>query len=66
MNLSPKDNSKPVTGNSELTTENSTPSGVFTDSPPSFLKSWQALYAIVLAELGVLIILFYLFMKAFE
>lgn len=36
------------------------------DSPPPFFESWRALYAIVLAELGVLIILFYLFMKAFE
>jgi hypothetical protein len=33
---------------------------------PTSLHSWRRLYALVLGELAVLIILFYLFTKAFE
>jgi hypothetical protein len=37
----------------------------FQESPP-ILTSWRRLYAVVLGELAVLIILFYLFTKVFE
>lgn len=33
---------------------------------PPVLGSWSRLYGVVLLELGVLIVLFYLFTKAFE
>jgi len=33
---------------------------------PPFFKSWKRLYAVVLLNLIVLIILFYLFTKAFQ
>jgi hypothetical protein len=36
------------------------------DFAPPFLGSWRRLYAVVLLELGTLIVLFYLFTKAFE
>jgi len=35
-------------------------------SPPPFLKSWRNIYLLVLANLAVLIILFYLFTKAYQ
>ncbi|MDP2884064.1 MAG: hypothetical protein Q8P51_03485 [Ignavibacteria bacterium] len=50
----------------KLTTPNSKPPEVEPDSSPPFLRSWRRLYAVVLGELVVLIILFYLFTKAFE
>jgi hypothetical protein len=50
----------------KLTTPNSKPPEVGPDSSPPLLKSWRRLYAVVLGELAVLIILFYLFTKAFE
>jgi len=33
---------------------------------PSFIKSWKQLYMIVIGELALLILLFYLFTKYFE
>ncbi len=36
------------------------------ESPPPVLGSWQRLYMFVIAELAILILLFYLFTKAFE
>jgi len=36
------------------------------DEPPPFLGSWRRVYLAVLVYLGVLIVLFYLFMKAFS
>ena len=36
------------------------------EPPPPFLKTWNKLYALVFANLIVLIILFYLFTKVFE
>ena len=36
------------------------------ESPPPFMGSWKRLYGVVLVELGLLILLFYLFTKAFE
>lgn len=50
--------SKLQTQNSELETQNS-------ELAPLFCKSWRRLYSIVLAELAVLIALFYAFTKAF-
>jgi len=35
------------------------------ESSPPFFKSWRRLYFVVLGELVVLVVLFYLFMKAF-
>ena len=52
--------------NSKLKTQNSKPPEAGPDSSPPFLKSWRRLYAVVLGELAILIILFYLFTKAFE
>lgn len=34
--------------------------------PPSIFKSWRRLYSLVLGELVLLILLFYLFTKVFE
>jgi len=36
------------------------------DEKPPIFKSWKRLYAFVLMQLTVLIILFYIFTKAFE
>ena len=36
------------------------------DSSAPFLGSWRRLYGVVLVELVILILLFYLFTKAFE
>lgn len=36
------------------------------DTPPPILRSWRALYAFVAGVLGLEIVLFWLFMKAFE
>jgi hypothetical protein len=36
------------------------------EEKPPILGSWRRLYGVVLLELGVLIVLFYLFTKAFE
>ncbi|MGH2568012.1 MAG: hypothetical protein ACRDGA_06700 [Bacteroidota bacterium] len=36
------------------------------EAPPSFVGSWRRLYGLVLAELALLILLFYLFRKTFE
>lgn len=36
------------------------------DEPPPFGGSWRRLYALVLLWLAVLIVLFYIFTKAFE
>ncbi len=36
------------------------------DEPPPFGGSWAKLYALVLINLSVLIVLFYIFTKAFE
>jgi hypothetical protein len=36
------------------------------EEKPPMLVSWSRLYAVVIAELAVLILLFYLFTKAFE
>jgi hypothetical protein len=36
------------------------------DLPPAIFKSWRRLYGIVLLNLIVLILLFYLFTKAFD
>jgi len=40
--------------------------GKLTEEPPPFGRSWRALYAAVLAWLGVLVVLFYLFTRAFR
>ena len=37
-----------------------------TEQPPPILRSWRNLYALVLGFLAALIVLFYLFTKAFE
>jgi len=37
-----------------------------TEDRPPILKSWGVLYATVLTELALLILLFYVFTKAFE
>ena len=39
---------------------------VQTDEEPPFGGSWRSLYALVLAWLGVLVLLFYLFTRAFR
>ncbi|MCC6859681.1 MAG: hypothetical protein IT158_14015 [Bryobacterales bacterium] len=36
------------------------------DEPPPFLGTWRRVYFAVIFYLGVLIVLFYLFMKAFS
>jgi hypothetical protein len=36
------------------------------EKKPPMLVSWRRLYTVVIAELAVLILLFYLFTKAFE
>jgi len=36
------------------------------DAPPPLFRSWRALYALVAGVLGLEIVLFWLFMKAFE
>ena len=36
------------------------------EGKPPFFSSWRTLYVLVLVNLGVLIALFYAFMKAFE
>ncbi len=36
------------------------------EAPPSFVKSWKQLYTVVIGELIVLIILFYLFTLYFS
>ena len=36
------------------------------EAPPPFGGTWNRLYAIVLGELALLVILFYIFTKAFE
>jgi hypothetical protein len=36
------------------------------EGKPPFVSSWNRLYLLVLVNLGVLIGLFYVFMKAFE
>jgi hypothetical protein len=36
------------------------------EPPPPFFRSWRALYALVAGVLGLEIVLFWLFMKAFE
>jgi hypothetical protein len=35
------------------------------DEEPPFGRSWKTLYAVVLANLAVLVVLFYLFTRAF-
>jgi hypothetical protein len=55
-------NSELQTQNSELATRNSQPE---LESPPVF-RQWAVLYGVVLAELAILIALFYAFTKAFE
>jgi hypothetical protein len=48
-----------------MKTEKNEHKGRRRDKPP-FFSSWNRLYAFVLLNLAVLIILFYLFTKAFE
>ena len=36
------------------------------EEPPPFGRSWRVLYAVVLANLALLILLFYAFTKAFS
>ena len=36
------------------------------EEPPPFGGSWRKLYAVVLANLAVLVVLFYLFTRAFR
>ncbi|UCH65555.1 MAG: hypothetical protein JSW63_00015 [Ignavibacterium sp.] len=36
------------------------------DPPPPFFKTWKRLYSLVLGQLVLLIILFYIFTKVFE
>lgn len=36
------------------------------EEPPPFRCSWRQLYLLVVANLGVCIVLFYLFMRAFS
>jgi hypothetical protein len=38
----------------------------FSDEPPPFGRSWGALYAAVAGTLAVLIVLFYVFTRAFQ
>jgi len=52
--------------NSTLKTQNSKLE-VSEDQPsPPFVRSWRSMYVLVVGELALLIVLFYLFMKAFE
>jgi hypothetical protein len=59
-------NPKLTTENSQPKTQNLTRPVEASESNPPFLKSWRRLYTAVIAELAVLIVLFYLFTKAFE
>jgi hypothetical protein len=36
------------------------------ESPPPFLGTWKNVYSLVLINLAVLVLLFYLFAKVFE
>ncbi len=36
------------------------------DEPPPFLGTWGRVYTVVLLELAIVILLFFLFTKAFE
>jgi len=47
-----------VTSNQDQATELS--------DPPPFLKSWGQIYTIVVGELALLVLLFYLFSRAFR
>jgi hypothetical protein len=51
---------------SKLTTQNPKPSPVEQEATGRWIGSWRRLYGLVLAELAILIVLFYLFTKAFE
>ena len=51
---------------SKYRTQNPKPASVENDSLVPLLGSWRRLYTAVIAELAVLILLFYLFTKAFE
>jgi len=51
--------------NSKLKTQNPKPPVAENESSPPLFKSWRSLYSMVLGELVVLVVLFYLFMKAF-
>ncbi len=50
----------------EPETRNPKPASEETDSSVPLLGSWRRLYGVVLGELVILILLFYLFTKAFE
>lgn len=56
-------NSKLETRNLNLKTQNPK---LESDAPPPFFRSWRNLYVMVLGELVLVIVLFYLFMKAFR
>jgi len=49
-----------------IPTEHLEPASEETGFHLSWMKSWPRLYAIVLGELALLILLFYLFTKSFE
>ena len=38
----------------------------FKDTPPPLFKSWKTIYLIVLGNLALLIVLFYIFTKVFN
>ena len=54
----------PLAGCPERTEESSGPSDAH--EPPPLFRSWRGLYAFVAGMLGLEIVLFWLFMKAFE
>lgn len=49
-----------------LLDEDKTGAPRLTEEPPPFGGTWRALYAVVLAWLAVLVVLFYLFTRAFR
>lgn len=52
--------------NPELRTRNSTVEQSDSESGPPFFKTWGKLYGLVIAELALLVALFYLFTRVFE
>ena len=58
--------SRPTKGSLKMRGEEARDTKRATDGPPPFGGSWATLYALVLANLAVLVLLFYLFTRAFR
>jgi len=58
--------SSPIIAPDESPMDQDTSTTEAQEEKPPILESWRRLYGVVLLELGVLIVLFYLFTKAFE